>query len=100
MGDLTGLGVGGIFVILVLKVITELITKLRGNGAQKTVASMVADLYSSHRNTAGQIVDLHEWHKPQGGKQSWMGSDELVSEIRQLRIVIESLRTEIKALKP
>lgn len=57
----TQLGVGGIFVILVLRMVFEFVkNRKNGNGAPHWATAM-----------ALQVRDLHEWHAPEGGEQTW-----------------------------
>lgn len=71
----TQLGVGGIFVILVLRLVFDFINKQKNNGTNKMVS---------------QVSQLHKWHEPdQEGEQSWKNKQliEVVKEIKN-----ESLR--------
>ena len=57
----TQLGVGGIFVLLVLRMVFEFVkNRKNSNGLPVWAAKMSL-----------QILDLHEWHAPEGGEQTW-----------------------------
>jgi len=65
MPDLTGLGVGGIFALLVLKEVFSFVSKKNGNGKQQEYAGLIK-----------RIHDLWYWHAPdQDGEQSWKGKN-------------------------
>lgn len=54
----TQLGVGGIFVILVLRMVFDFLEKNRGGGGRTAIFDM--------------IKDLHRWHAPDDhGEQTW-----------------------------
>jgi len=57
----TQLGVGGIFVLLTLRMVFEFVkNRKNGNGGPIWATRM-----------ALQILDLHDWHAPEGGEQTW-----------------------------
>lgn len=86
------LGVGGIFVVMVLREIANVLEKARvkRNGAGPVLpADVLKQMNLNHATctTIGhQVAELHEWHKPSpDGEQSWKNKQmiDLLTEFRE-----------------
>lgn len=65
MGELTGIGVGGIFAMLVIR---EVLNFLRARQYQRDIAdptcnsSKIAEIHSDVRVIRDKVLELHRWH--------------------------------------
>ena len=72
----TQLGVGGIFVILVLRMVFEFVRERKNaNGGGPAWAKVLIHQIDTALNVqtlmSREIRDLHDWHAPEGGEQTW-----------------------------
>ncbi len=88
------LGVGGIFVILVLRMVFDFVSTYKARndsgGRVPTWAKKCLETFDtvvlSHADIKRQIGDLHDWHSPDaGGEQAWKNRQmvELLAEFKE-----------------
>lgn len=81
------LSVGGMFAIMILRVVFDFINRRelkRKNGG----VSYIDRLNALERHLVPKINDLHDWHKPEDGEQTWKNRQmlELMKEIKEIAV--------------
>jgi len=97
---LTQLGVGGIFVVLVLSKVADIIQATRErNGKPNGKGRPSTPCINALGKMSGEVHELYTWHAPNSdGRQTWKVPD-LVPTLRSLDSAVSSLTTEMKALR-
>ncbi len=85
------LGVGGIFAILILRLVFDFIDRRemkRQSNGNGVAPSWAREPTKTVGTMAIRVRDLHDWHKPENGEQTWKNK-QMVEMLHDLKEMIE-----------